>query len=112
MTQLKSVLLGALLLLCALAASAADISGRVDTQNPYVRYAYPFVYAPVYLFQWAPTGQWTLVNQTATDTSGMYYFRQLSPGSYVVQVNGQNFPVEVDQAGPFQHILPIFVRRF
>lgn len=107
---LYSALVGVLLLLWALPAFSADLRGRVDTQNPYTPFPFPLSHATVYLLQWVPPG-WNMISQTATDAYGMYYFRGVPPGQYVVQVNNQNFSVTVFN-GPFQELPPIFVRRF
>lgn len=111
MNMLLSGLLASLLFVCATAAYAVDVRGRVETQNPYARGPYPFAQAPVSLFQFVPPGQWRIVSQTLTDPNGMYYFRGLPPGRYVVQVHGQNFTIDV-HSGNFQDVPPILVRRF
>ena len=47
---------------------------------------YPVTYASIDLYVYA-NNQWILVANTMTDAYGFYYFRQIQPNNYVVQVN-------------------------
>lgn len=103
-------LLAVLFLLWASPALSVDLRGRVDSHNPYASTPFPLSNTPVYLWRWVPS-RWNLVAQTITDPSGMYYFSRISPGNYMIQVHGQNFPVTVRNV-PFQDIPPVLVRRY
>jgi len=50
----------------------------------------------VALFEVRPNGAFNLVRQTVTDPDGKYYFNNVRAGHYVLQIDGINYPLEVD----------------
>jgi hypothetical protein len=100
----------ALILAClSLSASAVDIRGRVDVRNAYSPRPFPLAGATVTLFVRQPTG-WRVIANASTGPDGLYYFRGVAPGSYVLQVQGRNFPITLSQAS-FQDVPPLLVQR-
>lgn len=90
-------------------AYAGDLRGRVDGRNPYYPHPFPISGVPVQLYEQRPQG-WFIVASAYTGPDGMYYFRGIRPGQYVIQVQGMNFPLVV-AFQPFQDIPLILVMR-
>ena len=105
-----SVILGVFLLVAPISALAADVRGRVDTGSPNAGYPYPLPHAQIFLYAWDGR-DWVMAARTVTDANGMYYFRGLNPGTYLIQVLGQNFQISISRE-PFQDIPPILIQRF
>ena len=55
-------------------------------------------------------GQWKVTASAFTGPNGMYYFRGIAPGKYVLQVQGRNYPAQVGNA-PLQDIPPVVIPR-
>jgi hypothetical protein len=110
MRRMVSALVACLLATLAFCAYAVDIRGRVDGRNAYTPRPYPIAGVPVTLFvHQQPTG-WRVLANAYTGPDGIYYFRGVPPGSYVLQVQGRNFPVTLSQS-PFQDIPPLLIQR-
>jgi hypothetical protein len=110
MRRIVSTCVACLLAVFAFCAYAVDIRGRVDGRNAYTPRPYPIAGVPVTLFvHQQPTG-WRVLANSYTGPDGIYYFRGVPPGSYVLQVQGRNFPVTLSQS-PFQDIPPLLIQR-
>ena len=86
------LILLAILLAFASTMHATDLRGRVDGLSPTGLLAG----VSVALFT-ESNGRFTLVRQTVTGPDGMYYFTTVSPGQYVLQVGGVNYPLAVEE---------------
>ena len=102
------LILAAIVLLSAGMARATDLRGRVDGFNNYTGMAGPLPGVGIGLFMQWPNGTFSVVRQTMTGLDGMYYFRGINPGQYVLQIGGVNYPLFV-AAMPMQDI-PIILR--
>ena len=100
---------GTLLLAAASNAFATDLRGRVDGRNAYSPTPYPIGGTPLELYR---EDRGRLIRQGATFTApdGMYYFRGVTPGRYVLQVQGGSYPLQVrDQF--VQDVPPVVLKR-
>jgi hypothetical protein len=98
----------ALLILSVIPADATDLRGRVDGRNRYSPYPFPVNGARVELYV-RTGGRWQPIYNTFTGPDGMYYMRNIRPGNnYVLNVNGQNYPLSVFPS-PYQDIPPIII---
>lgn len=87
-------------------ASATDLRGRIDGINQYNRSTYPLSRIRVELYVQTANG-WMMVSGFVTGYDGMYYFSNVPPGNYTIQVNRrQNYPVSVYNQ-MYQDIPPI-----
>ena len=102
------LLLLVLLFAFAPIAWATDLRGRVDVFNASSRTTLPLGGVHIGLFWVNPDNSFTLVRQASTGPDGMYYLRGVSPGNYVLQVGGVNYPIGVG-GGPLQDI-PVILR--
>lgn len=92
----------------AVTANATDLRGRIDGVNPYTQMAGPLPGIGIALYAQTPAG-FVVVAQAVTGLDGMYYFRGVYPGQYILQVYpGTNYPLGVGM-GPMQDI-PIIRR--
>lgn len=90
-------------------ASATDLRGRIEGFNQYSRFPYPIGGAMVDLYVQTRPGIWQPAGRYITGPDGMYYFRNIYPGYYSLQVNGrQNYPVDVYNQR-FQDLPPIIL---
>ena len=96
---------GALLLMISLVAGATDLRGRVEGQNAYASSPYAINGARVDLMD--PGGRQVASYLTGPD--GMYYFRRISPGKYVVRVRNKSYPITVRDE-PAQDLGPVRVQ--
>jgi hypothetical protein len=65
--------------------------------------------AQIILFESNPAGGNTPVARTVSGVDGIYYFKGISAGNFVLQVNGTNYPLQVlPQAA--QDIQPVLLR--
>jgi hypothetical protein len=86
---------------------AADLRGRVEGQNNFSANSFPLSGARVELMD--STGR-QVIASAYTGPDGLYYFRRVNPGRYMIRVNGGNYPLTVDPRD-FQDIAPIRIRR-
>lgn len=100
---------GALVLLAATAAAATDLRGRVEGTNSYSSTPFPLGGTALYLYQ-QQAGQWRVVSSAYTAPNGMYYFRGIAPGKYVLQVERRNYAVQVGNT-PLQDVPPVVIAR-
>lgn len=90
-------------------SAAVDLRGRIDGRNQYTGAPYPIGGANVSLFIQTPGG-WQPVATYMTGFDGMYFFRNIFPGYYVLQINGrQNYPITVFNQ-PFQDLPPVVIQ--
>ncbi len=89
---------------------AADVRGRVDGRNAYYPRPFPLAGVPVTLYVRQPPARWQATATSYTGSDGIYHFRGVAEGSYMLQVQGMNFPISVSRA-PFQDIPPLLVPR-
>ena len=91
-------------------AIATDLRGRVDGQHAYSRSGgFPLRDARIDLFEWRGN-KWVSVQRTYTGGDGMFYLRNIRPGSYYLQINGWlNVSVNV-QPVQMQDLPPILYR--
>ncbi|NJB67151.1 hypothetical protein GGQ74_000791 [Desulfobaculum xiamenense] len=93
--------------------SGTSIRGLVTSRHPYTGQMFPSPGVMIELYRHdMMTGQWMHMGGTRTNGQGFYFFWNLQPGPYVLQVNGmQNFPVQVVPVDPrfyqFQDIPPL-----
>jgi hypothetical protein len=75
------------------AANATDLRGRVDGIGAYASAPFPLAKAKIELKQQVDM---TIVASYHTGRDGMYYFRNIRPGQYILIVNGQlTVPIQV-----------------
>jgi hypothetical protein len=84
----------AILMVSAAMVRATDLRGRIDGLNPYTQTMGPLPGVRVALFV-SQNDAFALVRQAVSGSDGMYYFAGVSPGQYVVQIAGVNYPIEV-----------------
>lgn len=107
--KLLAIALIAWLLYMPVLSYATDLRGLVVGQNQFRPTPYPIPGAIVDLYMQGPYG-WVLVSRYITGGDGMYYFINISPGPYVLQINGrQNYPLGVLNQ-PYQDIGPIIIQ--
>jgi len=91
-----------------LASDAANLRGRLNGQNRYSAAPYPIAGAVVELFV-REQNKWRSLGRDLTGSDGMYFFTEVKPGIYVLQINGrQNYPIRVE-ARPYQDLPPILI---
>lgn len=107
----RVVWIGAAVLMLAAAsdAGATDLRGRVDGKNNFSSALFPVGGAALQLYR-EEAGQRKLAASGFTAPDGMYYFRGIAPGSYVLQVQGRKFQVQVSH-GRLQDIPPVVIPR-
>jgi hypothetical protein len=93
-------------LLLAASAAATDLRGKVEAQNAYTSSLTPVNGTKVELTD--ANGRQVLARYL-TGPDGLYYFRNVSPGTYQVHVGGQAYPLSVQQR-PAQDIGTIRLR--
>jgi hypothetical protein len=80
-------------------ADATDLRGRVDGKHNYSPVPFPMPRAQVTIFvtQQNPAGGVNYIQKatTVTGADGMYYFRDIPPGDFILQINGTNYPLKV-----------------
>jgi hypothetical protein len=89
------LILLAILIVSAATVLATDLRGRVDGFNPNTQMNGPLPGVGVALFATQPNGTFAIVRKAVTDPDGIYYFRGVYPGQYVLQIGGTNYPLEV-----------------
>lgn len=100
----RMLLLFLLVLAIPSLADAANLRGRIDAANRFSRVPYPLGRAVVDLC----FGR----NKTRyiTGPDGMYYFGNIFPGRYVLEINGRlRYPITVGNQ-PYQDLPPIVLR--
>lgn len=93
-------------------SSTTNVRGMVVVYNSYAgRYvAASGVRIDLYEFN-AATGQWRLVETAYTDVNGYYFFTDIKPKTYTLQVNEEsNFEIEVEGTEDLQDIPPVRLR--
>ena len=90
-------------------AAATNVRGQVLGSNPYSQAPYPLQGVSVDIYTTGPAG-WQKIYRFITGSDGMYYFNNLSPGNYTIQINERtNYPLAVsDQSN--QDVPPILVK--
>lgn len=68
-------------------AQATDIRGRVDGVHAWAKEPFPMEKAVVEVLR-EKDGADKIFQITETNSTGMYYFKGLAPGDYVLRVNG------------------------
>jgi hypothetical protein len=92
----------ALAMLFSSAVSATDLRGRIEGQSQHSKVPFAVNGMRVELVNQA--GQ--PVANYLTGPDGMYYFRNVSPGNYLVRVRGRSYALTV-QPRPSQDVGPI-----
>jgi hypothetical protein len=87
---------------------ATDLRGRIDAKNSYTGLSYPRSGARVQLTKEGP-GRPVVVRAAYSGADGMYYLPGIAAGKYVLVVNGQRFPLVVNNQ-PYQDV-PVVVLR-
>jgi hypothetical protein len=103
---LAAALLGFIAMGAARLGWATELRGLVESRNLYTGVLYPRQGATVTLFAWNGY-QWVPIRQVVTAPNGMYYFSQVLPGPYVININGIGYNLQVMPV-PFQDIPPVF----
>lgn len=107
----KFIALLAILFLAAIPgiSDATNLRGRLDGKNKYSAYPYPLTGAVTELYMLGSRG-WLWTARYTTGQDGMYYFPDVVPGAYVLQINGrQNYQIEVRNQ-PYQDLPPILIQ--
>jgi len=104
---LRWIVLAALAATGALSSLATDLRGRVDGTHPYAQRPFPAAGMNVMLCVPGPQ-QWSVLTRTVTARDGMYYFRGIRPGDYILVVNNVTFPLRVFPT-PNQDVPPVLV---
>ena len=86
-------------------AAATDLRGRVESRNAYTGSTFVRQGAVITLLAWNGA-QWIPLRQVVSGPDGMYYFPQVAPGPYLLNVNGMTFNLQVS-AVPYQDIPPV-----
>jgi hypothetical protein len=89
--------------------TATDLRGRVDGIHGYAPKPFPLSGARVTLFLPNPAGGYTSIASAVSGADGMYYFKNIQPGNFVLQVNDTNYPLAVRPV-PSQEITPVLLR--
>ncbi|MBU1138221.1 MAG: hypothetical protein KKD01_00490 [Proteobacteria bacterium] len=90
------------------AVNATDLRGRVDATGPYASAPFPLAKATVEIKR-QDSGQ-SVVASYRTGRDGMYYFRNIQPGQYLLVVNNSlSVPIQVS-AKALQDIGPLLFR--
>lgn len=80
-------------------AAATDLRGRVDGKHNYSPDPFPVasVQVTIFVVQQNSAGGVNYIQQatTVTGVDGMYYFRGIPPGNFVLQIGGTNYPLQV-----------------
>jgi hypothetical protein len=80
-------------------AAATDLRGRVDGIHGYSPVPFPMARVQVTIFvaQQNAAGGVNYIPQatTITGSDGMYYFRGIPPGVFVLQIGTANYPLQV-----------------
>jgi hypothetical protein len=111
MQSVKPLLLAVIcVLLLQVFADATDLRGRIDGTSFQDRnQPIPLPHVRVALLAVRGGSQDTVVAAAVTGPDGMYFFHNISPGQYVIEVNGRHYPIFVT-AGEFQDLQPLLVR--
>ena len=88
-------------------AAATDLRGRIESRNQFTSIATPRSGAAVELLD--ASGR-RVLGRYSTGPDGMYYFRNIAPGSYKLRVAGSVYPLSVESR-PAQDIAPIRLQR-
>lgn len=86
-----------------------DIRGKVVIyENSNVNFS-PLQFASIVLWQKSPQNKWTVIKETTTNSYGLYFLNNITPGTYYIQVNGmKNYLINVllddKPAGTWQDI--------
>lgn len=87
---------------------ATDLRGRVDGIGPYASAPFPLAKASIELKR--QDNKQTPVASYRTGRDGMYYFRNIAPGKYILIVNKSlNVPIQVRNTS-LQDIGPLLFR--
>lgn len=88
---------------------AANLRGRIDAMHAYASAPFPARGVQVQLLMQSPRGP-IPVNHYFTGSDGMYYFQEIIPGEYILNVGGYlNFPIRVYDVY-LQDIRPVLIR--
>lgn len=88
--------------------NATDLRGRVDAIGPYASAPFPLAKASVKITQQNNTQSVIALYRTGRD--GMYYFRNIPPGQYLLVVNNSlTVPIQVKNT-QLQDIGPLLFR--
>ena len=106
---MKRILCILAICLMAAAAGATNLRGRVDGRSVHSPYPFPAGRVSVALLVPDGAGHWRMAYSTMSGPDGMFYFVNIPPGNYVMQVAGRlNFNVSVGQM-PQQDLAPVVV---
>jgi hypothetical protein len=102
----------------AWAQTSVELRGRVDSSNRLSKATYPLQGTSVKLYS-CTSGRSRLCDDlkstTYTGTDGLYYFREVPPGAYliVIEEGRLKIPLEVDgrYRGSTQDVGPVLLRR-
>jgi len=86
-----------LVLLLEMLVVSAPILRATDLRGGVVGLAGPRAGVGVALFEVKPNKTFRLVRQTVTGPDGKYYFNNVHPGQYVLQIGGIKYPLEVGE---------------
>jgi hypothetical protein len=105
----KVILLFLAVFFVAETVAATDLRGRVDGIHGYAPNPFPLSGARITLFLPNPAGGYASIASAVSGADGMYYFRNIQPGNFVLQVNETNYPLAVRPV-PSQEITPVLLR--
>ncbi len=110
---MKRLSISLIALVIAQVSNATDLRGRVDGLHPYASAPFPMAGIQVTIFRFEPNPyggmSWIPKVNAVTGSDGMYYFRGVPPGDFILQVSGTNYPLKV-LSQPAQDIQAILVR--
>ncbi len=90
------------------AVNATDLRGKVDAIGPYASAPFPLAKASVKIKEQGNTQSVIALYRTGRD--GMYYFRNIPPGQYLLVVNNSlTVPIQVEDT-KLQDIGPLLFR--
>ena len=88
--------------------AATDLRGRVDGTHGYAQQPFPLAGAHITLFSQNQGGGYTEVANTISGPDGIYYFKNIKPGTFFLQINGRNYSLVVRDT-PSQDVAPILL---
>lgn len=88
---------------------STNLRGQINGMNQYTKRMYPLQGVIVELYM-QRSNKWKCSGRYITGNNGMYFFNNVVPGNYVVQVNNRsNYPINVKNRH-LQDLSPILLQ--